>query len=76
MNAAENHSAIDAEPIIVRHCRGIDELEACFEIQKQVWGFSDREGVPSQVFVVAQKTGGQLIFTTASKPIALSSSGR
>jgi len=56
MNSTGKHSAI-----VIRPCQGIDELEACFEIQKQVWGFSDRDGVPSQIFVVAQKTGGQVI---------------
>lgn len=33
----------------------------CVGLQKTVWGFSDLEMVPHRMFVVAQRTGGQVI---------------
>ena len=47
--------------IIIRHCNGLEELEACVQLQKEVWGFDDIDIVPSRVFLVASKIGGQVI---------------
>src|SRR5512146_3156581 len=47
--------------ITVRSCTTLDELEECVRIQREVWHFSESELVPSDIFVVAQKTGGQII---------------
>ena len=44
--------------------RGLDdrkEFETCVEIQREVWNFTDEEIVPSRLFVVARKIGGQAI---------------
>src|SRR5215469_5647367 len=38
-----------------------DEMRMCVELQKAVWGFSDLEVVPHRMFVVAARTGGQVI---------------
>jgi len=45
----------------VRLCRGLDELNACVTLQKEVWNFSDYDLIPLRLFVVAQKIGGQVI---------------
>jgi predicted GNAT superfamily acetyltransferase len=34
------------------------DFERCVDLQKMVWGFSDRDVVPSRTLVVAQKHGG------------------
>ena len=47
--------------IVVRNCRGLEELRACVALQKQVWKFSDADLVPLRMFVVAEKIGGQVI---------------
>jgi predicted GNAT superfamily acetyltransferase len=47
--------------IITRPCITRDELEECVRIQRDVWNFADAELVPADVFVVALKTGGQVI---------------
>lgn len=44
-----------------RPCSGLDELDECVRIQQAVWKFNDLETVPSDVFIVALKTGGQVI---------------
>lgn len=45
----------------VRLCRGLDELNACVALQKEVWNFSDADLIPLRLFVVAEKIGGQVI---------------
>jgi predicted GNAT superfamily acetyltransferase len=47
--------------LVVRNCRGLEELRACVALQKQVWKFSDADLVPLRMFVVAEKIGGQVI---------------
>lgn len=45
----------------IRHCETLDELNACVNLQREVWSFTDLELVPLRMFVVAQKIGGQVI---------------
>jgi predicted GNAT superfamily acetyltransferase len=47
--------------IIVRHCRGLAEFTNCVEIQRIIWGAADVDLVPTQIFVVAAETGGQVL---------------
>ncbi|HLH09600.1 MAG TPA: GNAT family N-acetyltransferase [Terriglobales bacterium] len=47
--------------IDIRHCDSLQELEQCVQLQKEVWGFDDIDLVPSRVFLVASKIGGQVI---------------
>jgi predicted GNAT superfamily acetyltransferase len=49
------------EQITIRKCVGIDELNACVALQKEVWNFSDLDLIPLRMFVVSQKIGGQTI---------------
>jgi len=49
------------QQITIRRCQGIEELRACVQLQKTVWGFSDLDLVPLRMFVVAEKVGGQVI---------------
>jgi predicted GNAT superfamily acetyltransferase len=47
--------------ITIRKCNGIDELNACVALQKEVWNFDDVDLIPLRMFVVSQKIGGQVI---------------
>jgi predicted GNAT superfamily acetyltransferase len=47
--------------IRVRHCHSLAECERCLDLQRQAWGFQDKDAVPVPLFVVAQKTGGQVL---------------
>jgi len=49
------------DSILIRHCRGIEELRTCVALQKEIWNFSDAELVPLRMFVVAEKVGGQVM---------------
>ena len=46
--------------ITIRPCTTLTEFEQCIQLQKDIWGDSERELVPSHIFVVAAKTGGQV----------------
>jgi len=47
--------------ILVRHCCGIGEFEACVRLEREVWKSADIDVVPIPLFVVASKTGGQVL---------------
>jgi predicted GNAT superfamily acetyltransferase len=47
--------------ILVRHCRGIEEFEACVRLEREVWKSADIDVVPIPLFVVASNTGGQVL---------------
>ena len=47
--------------IELRHCREIPEFQACVDLQREVWGFSDADLIPVRMFVVASKIGGQVL---------------
>lgn len=49
------------DQITIRKCEGIDELNACVALQKEVWQFDDVDLIPLRMFVVSQKIGGQVI---------------
>ena len=61
MAAVEDAGKPVREEIEVRPCRGLDELNACVGLQKEVWNFSDYDLIPLRLFVVAEKIGGQVI---------------
>jgi predicted GNAT superfamily acetyltransferase len=58
---AGTRERVTDDSIVLRKCQGLDELQACVALQKQVWNFSDAELVPLRIFVVAEKIGGQVI---------------
>ena len=50
-----------AAEIVVRPCRGLEEMRACVALQKEIWNFADADLIPLRMFVVAEKIGGQVI---------------
>lgn len=49
------------QPVAIRPCHTIEEFEAMVDLEVDVWGFGQRDVVPSQMYVVAAKTGGQVM---------------
>jgi len=47
--------------VTIRKCETLQEVQACFALQKDVWKFSDADLVPVRLFVVANQIGGQVI---------------
>jgi predicted GNAT superfamily acetyltransferase len=52
---------VTTDAVVIRSCRGLDELRACVALQKEVWNFTDAELIPLRMFVVAEKVGGQVM---------------
>jgi predicted GNAT superfamily acetyltransferase len=65
-----NKGAAAIKAIVLRECQGPHEMEACVQLQQQVWGFSDAECVPRRMFVVAHKIGGQVLGAWAGEQLA------
>ncbi|HVP53919.1 MAG TPA: GNAT family N-acetyltransferase [Candidatus Eisenbacteria bacterium] len=49
------------QTVTVRPCHAIEEFERMVELEVLVWGFGERDVVPSQMYVVAAKIGGQTL---------------
>lgn len=51
----------------IRPCRTLDELAACVDLQKTIWGYAERELYPLRLFVNLGKVGGHVLggFTPA-----------
>jgi predicted GNAT superfamily acetyltransferase len=47
--------------IVIRACKGLEELQACVDLETEVWGYNDGDVIPRRAFLVAQKIGGQVI---------------
>lgn len=47
--------------ITIQRLRTPEEMKVCVDLQKTVWGFSDVDTVPHRMFVVAHRTGGQVV---------------
>jgi predicted GNAT superfamily acetyltransferase len=52
---------VTSERINIRHCRGIEEFEACVRLEREVWKSADIDVVPIPLFVIAAGTGGQVL---------------
>jgi predicted GNAT superfamily acetyltransferase len=50
-----------SQAIVIRPCTSFEELDACVDIQEQVWGYEERDIIPRRLFVVARRIGGHVI---------------
>jgi len=55
--------------IEIRPCAGMDEFDACVELEVETWGYDETELIPRKTFLLAQKIGGQVLgaFETESR---------
>jgi predicted GNAT superfamily acetyltransferase len=60
-NAASLEPSRGDQEITIRPISGAEEINQCVALEKEIWHFSDADLVPGQMFVVAERTGGQLI---------------
>lgn len=58
---AIQEKAVEAQGIVVRHLRAIEEFENCLELERRVWASADIDVVPLPIFVVVAHTGGQVL---------------
>src|SRR5262249_1489875 len=43
---------------VIRQCATLEEFEACLQMQRDVWQFSDLDVTPLRSFVIARRGGG------------------
>jgi predicted GNAT superfamily acetyltransferase len=53
-------SAVNQE-IRIRTLEDAQEMGVCVELQQRIWGYASLDTVPDQIFIVAKKTGGQVL---------------
>lgn len=56
--------------VTIRPCHTIEEFEQMVNLEFQVWQFCERDVVPSQMYVVASKIGGQVLGAFVGTTIA------
>lgn len=47
--------------IRIRNMEEAQEMSVCVELQQRIWGYAPIDTVPDQIFIVAKKTGGQVM---------------
>lgn len=57
----EGKSELLQQAITIRPFATLDEMRVCEQLQHAVWQYAEIEIVPGNVFVVAQKTGGEVL---------------
>ena len=50
-----------ATEVVIRPCESLADLEACLDLQRHVWGYSDADLAPVPILIVARKTGGHVL---------------
>ena len=55
----------ERDEIEIRECVSVEEFDECVRLQKLTWGYDENDTVPSRMFVVAEKIGGQIIASFA-----------
>jgi predicted GNAT superfamily acetyltransferase len=49
------------QEIQIRAREEAQEMSVCVELQQRIWGYAPLDTVPDQIFIVARKTGGQVM---------------
>jgi predicted GNAT superfamily acetyltransferase len=47
--------------IRIRTLEAAEEMSVCVDLQQRIWGYASLDTVPDQIFIVAKKTGGQVM---------------
>jgi predicted GNAT superfamily acetyltransferase len=55
------HTSAVKQDIQIRTPEDAQEMGVCVELQQRIWGYAPLDTVPDQVFIVAKKTGGQVM---------------
>jgi predicted GNAT superfamily acetyltransferase len=58
---AEEIASVKEPSILVRPLQEAKEMSICVDLQRRVWGGSEIETVPDQMFIVAKESGGQVL---------------
>jgi predicted GNAT superfamily acetyltransferase len=59
--------------IDIRSCDGFHEMQACVQLQIEIWGYDESDVTPRKTFMLAPKIGGQVIGAFESESASASS---
>ena len=51
----ERYSTVNVTMIEIRSCEGMDEFEACVQLQIEIWGYDEGDVIPRKTFLLATK---------------------
>src|SRR5271163_3398342 len=57
----EVHTSAAKQAIRIRIPEDPHEMGVCVDLQQVIWGYAPLDTVPDQIFIVARKTGGQVM---------------
>src|SRR5246500_3916561 len=55
-------TSVRVPPIQIRAPQEAQEMRLGVDLQRQIWGYSEIDTVPDQMFIVARESGGQVLF--------------
>jgi predicted GNAT superfamily acetyltransferase len=58
---AEGIAFVKEAGILIRPLQKVQEMRIGVDLQRRVWGYSDIDTVPDQMFIVARESGGQVL---------------
>jgi predicted GNAT superfamily acetyltransferase len=47
--------------IRIRSCAGMEEMQACVDLEIETWGYDESDVIPRKTFLLAQRIGGQVL---------------
>jgi predicted GNAT superfamily acetyltransferase len=57
----EGMASVKEPGILIRPLQEVQEMSIGVDLQRRVWGYSEIDTVPDQVFIVAKESGGQVL---------------
>jgi predicted GNAT superfamily acetyltransferase len=61
MRMSEATTSAVKQEIRIRAMQEAQEMGVCVDLQQRIWGYAPLDTVPDQIFIVAKKTGGQVM---------------
>jgi predicted GNAT superfamily acetyltransferase len=58
---AEGSASMKEPEIVIRPLQEVEEMSLGVDLQRSVWGYSEIDTVPDQMFIVAKESGGQVL---------------
>ena len=58
---SEGMASVKEPGIVIRPLQEVDEMSIGVDLQRRVWGYTEIDTVPDQIFIVARESGGQVL---------------
>jgi len=58
---SEGAASVKGQGIVIRALQEVEEMSIGVDLQRRVWGYTEIDTVPDQIFIVARESGGQVL---------------